>query len=221
VTAALFSLQEVPEVGAGEIASGDHPSFKKHLLKIPGTGKCKFVRHRIEFVNEMDQYFHPRRQEQDPADLLLRLEGSPDSVVLSVTLETALILECKPGRLLPNPTRVRTPIDNFILEKLEKAGLHFSPEADRATLIRRVTLDLIGLLPTPEETLAFVKDTSPNAYEHLVDGLLARPTFGEQRARYWLDYARYADTYGLHYDNSRDIWPYRDYVIRSTATATT
>jgi Protein of unknown function (DUF1553)/Protein of unknown function (DUF1549)/Planctomycete cytochrome C/Concanavalin A-like lectin/glucanases superfamily len=110
---------------------------------------------------------------------------------------------------------VKTPIDNFILAKLEKAGLHSSPEADRTTLVRRVTLDLTGLLPTPDETRAFVNDTSPNAYEHLVDGLLARPTFGEQRARYWLDYARYADTYGLHYDNSRDIWPYRDYVIRS------
>ena len=110
---------------------------------------------------------------------------------------------------------VKTPIDNFILEKLHKAGLHFSPEADRRTLVRRVTLDLTGLLPTPEETQVFVNDTSPEAYEHLVDGLLARPTFGEQRARYWLDYARYADTYGLHYDNSRDIWPYRDYVIRS------
>lgn len=109
----------------------------------------------------------------------------------------------------------KTPIDNFILAKLGKAGLHASPEADRATLIRRVTLDLTGLLPTPDETHAFVNDTSPNAYELLVDGLLARPTFGEQRARYWLDYARYADTYGLHFDNSRDIWPYRDYVIRS------
>jgi hypothetical protein len=110
---------------------------------------------------------------------------------------------------------VKTPVDNFILAKLEKAGLHSSPEADRAILIRRVTLDLTGLLPTPEEVLAFVSDTSPDAYEHLVDGLLARPAFGEQRARYWLDYARYADTYGLHFDNSRDIWPYRDYVIRS------
>jgi hypothetical protein len=110
---------------------------------------------------------------------------------------------------------VKTPVDSFILARLEKAGLHSSPEADRATLIRRVTLDLTGLLPTPEEVLAFVNDTSPDAYEHLVDGLLARPTFGEQRARYWLDYARYADTYGLHFDNSRDIWPYRDYVIRS------
>jgi hypothetical protein len=109
----------------------------------------------------------------------------------------------------------RNPIDNFILAKLDKAGLIPSPEANKAALIRRVTLDLTGLLPTPEEVHAFANDNSPGAYEHLVDGLLARPTFGEQRARYWLDYARYADTYGLHFDNSRDIWPYRDYVIRS------
>jgi len=109
----------------------------------------------------------------------------------------------------------RNPIDNFVLAKLDKAGLQPSPEADKATLIRRVTLDLTGLLPTPKEVQAFVSDNSPNAYENLVDNLLARPAFGEQRARYWLDYARYADTYGLHYDNSRDIWPYRDYVIRA------
>jgi hypothetical protein len=109
----------------------------------------------------------------------------------------------------------KTPIDHFILAKLAQAGLQPCPEAEKAVLIRRVTLDLTGLLPTPEEVSRFLDDKSPNAYEHLVDGLLARPTFGEQRARYWLDYARYADTYGLHYDNSRDIWPYRDYVIRS------
>jgi hypothetical protein len=108
-----------------------------------------------------------------------------------------------------------TPIDAFILDRMKKEGLHPSPEADKNTLIRRVTLDLTGLLPTPAEVKAFEKDTSPKAYEHLVDGLLARPAYGEARARYWLDYARYADTYGLHYDNSRDIWPYRDYVIRS------
>ena len=112
-------------------------------------------------------------------------------------------------------TWVKTPIDDFVLTKMQLAGLHPSAEAEKTALIRRVTLDLTGLLPTPEEVLAFINDTSPDAYEHLVDGLLARPTFGEQRARYWLDYARYADTYGLHFDNSRDIWPYRDYVIRS------
>ncbi|MDE3199630.1 MAG: DUF1549 domain-containing protein, partial [Acidobacteriota bacterium] len=114
-----------------------------------------------------------------------------------------------------HPKWPNNAIDNFVLAKLDKAGLQPSPEADKATLIRRVTLDLTGLLPTPKEVEAFVNDKSPNAYEHLVDNLLARPTFGEQRARYWLDYARYADTYGLHYDNSRDIWPYRDYVIRA------
>jgi hypothetical protein len=110
---------------------------------------------------------------------------------------------------------VRTPIDAFILARLRNEGLHPSPEADKETLIRRVTLDLTGLLPTPAEVRAFIVDNSPQAYEHLVDNLLARPAYGEERTRYWLDYARYADTYGLHYDNSRDIWPYRDYLIRS------
>ena len=109
----------------------------------------------------------------------------------------------------------QTPIDEFILRKLDKEGLHPSPEADKHTLIRRVTLDLTGLLPTPEEVNAFVADSSPQAYEHVVDRLLASPAFGEQRTRYWLDYARYADTYGLHYDNNRYIWAYRDYLIKA------
>ena len=113
---------------------------------------------------------------------------------------------------------VKNPIDAFVLARMRQDGLHPSPEADKTTLIRRVTLDLTGLLPTPAEVKAFVNDKSPQAYEHLVDGLLARPSYGEHRARYWLDYARYADTYGLHFDNTRDIWPYRDYVIRSFNT---
>ncbi len=112
----------------------------------------------------------------------------------------------------------KNPIDAFILRRLAKEGLHPSPEADRHTLIRRVTLDLTGLLPTPEEVNHFVQDSSPQAYEHLVDRLLASPAFGEQRARYWLDYARYADTYGLHFDNSRYIWAYRDYLIKAFNT---
>jgi hypothetical protein len=109
----------------------------------------------------------------------------------------------------------KTPIDAFLLARMKKEGLQPAPEATKEALIRRVTLDLTGLLPTPAQVKAFEDDKSPQAYEHLVDSLLAQPSFGEQRARYWMDYARYADTYGLHYDNSRDIWPYRDYVIRS------
>ena len=112
----------------------------------------------------------------------------------------------------------KTPIDAFILRRINMDGLHPSPEADKHTLIRRVTLDLTGLLPTPEEVKNFVEDTSPQAYEHLVDRLLASPAFGEQRARYWMDYARYADTYGIHLDNNRYAWAYRDYLIKSFNT---
>lgn len=114
---------------------------------------------------------------------------------------------------LQHPTWVRNPIDAYVLAKLEKQGLKPSKEADRYTLIRRVSLDLIGLPPTPEETEAFVNDKSPNAYEKLVDRLLASPRYGERWARKWLDLARYADTNGYEKDRSRSIWLYRDWVI--------
>jgi mono/diheme cytochrome c family protein len=110
---------------------------------------------------------------------------------------------------------VRNPIDGFILSRLEKEGLAPSEEAERATLIRRVTFDLTGLPPTPEEAKAFAADQSVNAYEKVVDRLLASPRYGEHRAHYWLDVARYGDTHGLHLDNLRSIWPYRDYVIKA------
>ncbi len=125
----------------------------------------------------------------------------------------------KPDRPAPPPVRqtdrVRNPIDRFVLARLEEDGLTLNPEADRHILIRRVTLDLTGLPPTPEEVKAFVRDESPNAYEALVDRLLARPSYGEHRARYWLDSVRYADTHGYHFDNYRSIWPYRDWVIHA------
>ena len=107
----------------------------------------------------------------------------------------------------------RTPIDAFILAKLEAAKLTPSPEADRATLIRRVTLDLTGLLPTPKEVEDFLADTSPTAYEKVVDRLLASPHYGERQARHWLDLARYADSNGYTIDGPRLIWAYRDWVI--------
>jgi mono/diheme cytochrome c family protein len=110
---------------------------------------------------------------------------------------------------------VRNAIDNFILTALEKEGLKPSPDADRRTLIRRVTYDLTGLPPAPAEVEAFVADSSPDAYEKVVDRLLESPRYGEHRAHYWLDVARYGDTHGLHTDHFRSIWPYRDYVIKA------
>jgi hypothetical protein len=110
---------------------------------------------------------------------------------------------------------VRNPIDNFILAELEKIGLQPAPEADRRTLARRLSLDLTGLPPAPEEVDAFLQDTSPDAYERYVDRLMKSPHWGEHRGRYWLDAARYADTHGIHIDNYREIWSYRDWVIRA------
>jgi hypothetical protein len=109
----------------------------------------------------------------------------------------------------------RNPIDRFVLARLEDEGLSPSSPADKTTLIRRVTLDLTGLPPTLDEVDRFLADNSPNAYEKLVDRLLASPQYGEQLTRYWLDAARYGDTHGMHLDNERSIWPYRDWLIRS------
>ena len=108
---------------------------------------------------------------------------------------------------------VRNPIDAFVLARLEQEGLQPSPEASRETLIRRVSLDLIGLPPTLKEIDNFVSDQRPDAYERLVDRLLANPHYGERWARPWLDLARYADTNGFEKDRRRSIWKYRDWVI--------
>ena len=111
---------------------------------------------------------------------------------------------------------VRNPIDAFVLQKLLANGLSPSPEADRRTLIRRLTVDLTGLTPTPKEISAFENDRSADAYEKLVDRLLASPRYGERWARHWLDVVHFADTHGHDEDGARpNAWPYRDYVIRS------
>jgi mono/diheme cytochrome c family protein len=110
---------------------------------------------------------------------------------------------------------VRNPIDAFVLARLEREGLSPSPEAPRATLIRRVSLDLTGLPPSLAEVDAFLADTRPDAYERVVDRLLASPRYGERWARSWLDLVRYADTDGGSWDRRRSMWPYRDWVIRA------
>jgi hypothetical protein len=108
---------------------------------------------------------------------------------------------------------VRNPVDRFVLARLEHEGLVPSREADRTTLLRRITLDLIGLPPTPQEIDAFLQDTQPDAYDRVVDRLLASPAFGERWARPWLDLARFADTNGHAKDERRSVWKYRDWII--------
>jgi hypothetical protein len=110
---------------------------------------------------------------------------------------------------------VRNPIDRFVLARLEKEGLRPSPEADRAALIRRLSFDLTGLPPTPQEIDAYVNDRSENAYEKFVDRLLASPRYGERMAFRWLDAARYADTNGYQVDGEREMWRWRDWVIEA------
>ncbi|OJW14389.1 MAG: hypothetical protein BGO49_28700 [Planctomycetales bacterium 71-10] len=126
----------------------------------------------------------------------------------------------RPGPPTPRePSRVRTPVDAFVLAKLDAAGLAPSPEADRRTLIRRLSYDLTGLPPSPEEVAAFVADPDPDAYEKLVDRLLASEAYGEQWARHWLDVARYADTKGYVYGREERFFvhspAYRDWVARA------
>jgi hypothetical protein len=110
---------------------------------------------------------------------------------------------------------VRNAIDKFILHRLEAEQLEPAAEADRVSLIRRATLDLTGLPPTPVEVDAYLADDSPQAYEKIVDRLLMSPRYGEHQGRIWLDAARYGDTHGLHLDNERSLWPYREYVINA------
>ncbi|HWN97003.1 MAG TPA: PSD1 and planctomycete cytochrome C domain-containing protein [Methylomirabilota bacterium] len=124
----------------------------------------------------------------------------------------------QPGRGAPNADSLITPpnpIDAFILAELQKRGVKPSPEADRRTLLRRLSLDLTGLPPTPGELAAFEKDKSSRAYEKQVDRLLASPHFGERMAVPWLDVVRFADTVGYHGDQNVNVFPYRDYVINS------
>ncbi|HYO82196.1 MAG TPA: DUF1549 domain-containing protein, partial [Bryobacteraceae bacterium] len=105
------------------------------------------------------------------------------------------------------------PIDRFIDARLAKEGLTPTREAERRTLLRRLSFDLTGLPPTPEQVNAFLRDRSPDAYEKQVDRLLASPQYGERMAMDWLDVARYADTHGYHIDSHRDMWPWRDWVV--------
>ena len=116
---------------------------------------------------------------------------------------------------VPKINGAKNPIDAFVQDRLNKEGLTASPSAEKETLLRRVYLDLTGLPPTLEELDAFISDQSPNAWEKVIDDLMNRTAYGEHMARFWLDLARYADTHGLHLDNERSMWLYRDWVVKA------
>ncbi|MES2659623.1 MAG: PSD1 and planctomycete cytochrome C domain-containing protein [Verrucomicrobiota bacterium] len=148
-----------------------------------------------------------------PASAKMELSDTEKSVLKQWISEGA---EYQPHWAFVAPKKpAAKSIDELVGKKLAEQNLKPSPEADQYELIRRVTLDLIGLPPTPEEATAFANDKSPDAYEKVVDRLLASPHYGERWARRWLDLARYADTNGYEKDRERQIWPWRDWVIRS------
>lgn len=196
-----------------DIREGAFATRKDGVIVVPGKPNESLIIKRIMSTNpgyRMPPTFSHRTLTAEQKEILRRwvAEGAPWKD------HWAFVAPVRPP--LPpvkDATWVRNPIDPFILAKLEANSLQPAPEADRRTLIRRVTLDLTGLPPAPAEVEAFVKDRSPHAYEKVVDRLLASPHYGEQRAHYWLDAARYADTQGLHIDNYREMWPYRDWVI--------
>ncbi|MBL8755162.1 MAG: DUF1553 domain-containing protein [Planctomycetes bacterium] len=155
--------------------------------------------------------------------------SSPMPIALSLWLLVATATSQQPEHWSLRPP-VRPPVpavrqtawprgdlDRFVLAALERAGLAPAPEADRATLLRRLTLDLTGLPPTPEELAAFLDDRAPEAYERTVDRLLASTAHGERMAQVWLDLARYTDTNGFDFDSDRQQWAWRDWVVRAFA----
>jgi mono/diheme cytochrome c family protein len=201
----------------GEFAFAPHQdSHEKYgPAIIPGNPDKSPLVHRIEAKNAKDRMPPPEAHKTlKPEQIALLREW----VKQGAQYEELWSFLPPKHQAIPAVTHgewVRNAIDNFVLAQLEKGGLTPSPEADRRSLIRRVTYDLTGLPPTPEEVEAFVADSAPDAYEKVVEQLLSSPRYGEHRAHYWLDVARYGDTHGLHLDNFRSIWAYRDYVIRA------
>jgi mono/diheme cytochrome c family protein len=190
---------------------------------IPGNSKDSPLVRRLLGLDEPRMPFGNPPLAAEKIDLIRAWidQGAPGAEASAGPSETktthwAFIKPARPA--MPQVKRkawVRNPIDNFVLARLEKEGLSPSPEADKETLIRRVSLDLIGLPPRIEEVDAFLADKSPNAYEKVVERLLASPHYGERWARPWLDLARYADTHGYEKDDRRVAWKYRDWVINA------
>ncbi|HEV8291996.1 MAG TPA: DUF1549 domain-containing protein, partial [Tepidisphaeraceae bacterium] len=195
---------------------------------VPGDPERSVLIEAIRYKNE-DLQMPPKQRlsDQQIADFVAWVQmGAPDPRASAAALPAVKsdFWSFKPPQDHPLPTVKnkswpKTSIDHFMLAKLEEKNLAPSPPADRRTLIRRATYDLTGLPPTPEEVQAFVNDQSPDAYEKLIDRLLASPRYGERYARHWLDLARYSDTKGYVYDREErryvHSFAYRDWIIRA------
>jgi len=201
----------------GEFAFAPHQdSHEKYgPAIIPGDPDKSPLVHRIETKNVKDRMPPPEAHKTLKPEQIALLREWVKQGAKYEELWSFLPPKHQPIPAVTHGEWVRNAIDNFVLARLEKEGLSPSPEADRRSLLRRVTYDLTGLPPTPEEVEAFLADSAPDAYEKVVERLLSSPRYGEHRAHYWLDVARYGDTHGLHLDNFRSIWAYRDYVIRA------
>lgn len=189
---------------------------------LPGKGNQSLLTQRLRGEGDDDQMplkKDPLTREQIATVARWIDEGAkwPDSLAgAAVVRHWAFEAPTRPPEpVMKEAAWPRNPIDRFILARLEKEHIRPSPEAPRETLLRRVSLDLTGLPPTPQEIDAFVADTSPDAYEKVVDRLLASPHYGERWARHWLDGARYADSNGYSIDAPRSMWPYRDWVVNA------
>lgn len=199
---------DVKESALGEADSGERPI-------VPGEVESSELYRRITSQDEFERMPPPDSHKSLTPEEIERIrlwieQGAPWSEHWS------LVAPKKPAvPPVSDPAWCRNPVDNFILARLDAESLKPALEADQETLIRRVSLDLTGLPPKPEEVTSFLADTAPDAYERIVDRLLESPHYGEHLARYWLDAVRYGDTHGLHLDNYREMWPYRDWVVRA------
>ncbi len=179
------------------------------------SGEIAIVPGKPDASEVIQRIFSTDEDEVMPPPHTKKVMSEKDKATLKAWIAEGAKYEAHWAYSPPKATDAKASIDHFIRERLDKEGLKPSPEADAYTLVRRVYLDLTGLPPTPAEADAFVKDKAPDAYDKLVDSLLASKHYGERWARRWLDLARYADTNGFEKDRPRQIWPYRDWVVKA------
>ncbi len=200
-------------------AAAMKPAKSDRIAVVPGKPEDSELLFRVTSTDS-DEFMPPKGERLDPGQIAALRRWIAEGAVwpeVDATRHWSFLapVRSEPPQVKSASTPVHNAIDQFVLARLEKEGMTQQPEADRATLIRRVSLDLTGLPPSWAEVEAFERDASPDAYAKLVDRLLASPHYGEHMARGWLDLARYADSNGYQVDLARSVWPYREWVINA------